>query len=425
MKKPLQRPVNTSVLQQHLEEAAFYWLRREDAIWGPAFQPADVGQIDRLVKSHLNGINLAGPAAIAPMMKNLERWNSHDEAFVATYVLLHQDSQESLSELERAIIKNPELGKGAAAAMFWAGPAINKDTLKRWWDSQETSLMRSVLPALIAYSVQRKSIVARAIEHESPSIRSRAIRAVGEWNLTDCRSLARSAGEDNVAECRFEAAAALYLMEQVSPVERIRDVLQELEPPKKYRALMYWAAMSTDEVFIDWLEEALADKKQCRDGLLAIAFRGDPKGFLYITEFLNRERETKMAAYALSHITGLDLDEANLFKIATEKEEPETEENVQLPEPSALGDDNSDDDPFIDGLLEPDIDKTMSWILANASEFKIGQRILGGRVISDTAKEIFDSGFQPQRWQAAAFLTRHNDQAGCLAMIPKQQLNNK
>ena len=44
------------VIHQHVEDAAFCWAHREQALWSPGHTPAHLGQLDHRLDANLEGI---------------------------------------------------------------------------------------------------------------------------------------------------------------------------------------------------------------------------------------------------------------------------------------------------------------------------------------------------------------------------------
>ncbi|MFK7767241.1 MAG: hypothetical protein AB8B55_08460 [Mariniblastus sp.] len=440
--QPLSRPVNQAILSQHLEEAAFYWVRRQAGVWSPAFDKSEIGRIDGLLDAHLEGLRIAGVAAVEPAIRNLNRWKTADEAFVSTYVLTHFPDKDNLRILETYVHDMPQLINGAAAAMFWVGPGNSNQMLQRWWKSGYAPLMRAAIPALIANSNEKEKIARVAVAHEDPNVRSRALRAIGEWGLEDCLSLVKSSLEDRSAECRFEAATTHYVLGHKQHAMIAGNAMQEMNqqtvadnPQSKQvaqttrrRALLYWATMSLDQDFQKWLNPALEDPDKCRDAIWALAFRGESSALKHFEGFLREDKEATLAAYALCHVTGLDLDKAGLFKVdgPDEEDADETEtptistETDPATNASPAAYDASEDD----GLLEPNIEKVLDWLdnLKQKSQFTPGQRYLGGLPIDQTASTYFVEGTQPQRWQSALHLSRFSKETGPMTEVARAVL---
>jgi len=411
----IKRPIIPAVLTQHLEEAAFYWLRRQDGVWSPSFDCEDLQRMDRLVDAHLEGVRVAGHAAIAPAMSNLNQWKTADEAFVATYILLYCPDEESLSELELLIQAEPELISGAAAALLWAESSVVADCVNRWWKSGYPHLRRAAIPAAMRHpGANIELLVQSAIQDKDETVQARGLRAIGEWRLESCIALLNYGLGSASALCRFEAAGALHILGQSSSALPIRDALKTTQGASLKRALMLWSSAASDEAFVAWMESIMMDSERYRDLIWAIAFRGDPAHFLYLENFLKAEVETALAAYALCHITGLDLDEKDLCLI-TDHNETEEEESHYFQTTDNKAPEDLD-------LLEPDCPKLLSWMEGHANGFIAGERYLNGHHLSQLPDHVFLDGLQPQRWQAALIFTRNRKIAGKLAEIPSMML---
>lgn len=72
------RPVVLHVLTQHAEEAAFCWLRRQEALWRPSYRCSHQQRLDQLLDAHLEGLRVAAPAALPIVLDNLQRWKTPD-----------------------------------------------------------------------------------------------------------------------------------------------------------------------------------------------------------------------------------------------------------------------------------------------------------------------------------------------------------
>lgn len=442
----LSRPVNTRVLQQHLEECAFYWTRRQSALWSPAFDRLDVARLDGLVAANLRGVRLAGRPAIAAALRNFSRWKSADEAFVATYTLLQLATVEGpasypFRELEQLILDNPGSVEGAAAAFFWSGAGRSNPCLKYWWHSNDATLMRAALPALIAFSDARELLIEQALSHESGAIRARAVRAIGQHRITAFNKRVQTYLTDEANDVQFEAAAAIYSMGHRGHADVVLKAMQ-VSPPNStgwpvdnstetnkrqtvgpdevttisatrggLRKLLFWSAMSLDGQFMPWVQDCLSDPQRVRDAIWSLTFRGESTAFAILSQLLERRTETTLAAYAICHLTGLDLEAADLFAVDS-TEEPTTDAPEDAHDFFAT-DSPVNDSLVDDGLLEPDVPKLQEWLdsYLEQTHFTSGQRYLAGRPLTEAAEEQLGSGSQPARWQAALFLTRHGSVA--------------
>ena len=54
---PNRSPV-LAIVQQHCEEAAFCWLRRQDGLWSPVYRREHLARVDQLLDAHLEGLRV-------------------------------------------------------------------------------------------------------------------------------------------------------------------------------------------------------------------------------------------------------------------------------------------------------------------------------------------------------------------------------
>lgn len=397
------RPAVRAVLQQHLEDAAFCWLRRQDALWSPLYSRDELGRIDQILDAHLEGLRVAGVEAIAPALENLDRWQTADEAFVSTYVLAHSPTATALAQLEGALVEVPELVTGAAAALLWAGSDAALPLLQRWWHSTEAPLRRAALPAAMRHPrVKRSTVVLDSEESADTSLRARAHRAIGEWRLDDFSAQARRGLDDVSARCRLEAAAALSLLGDAVAADRIAEELPALEGRARRRAVLAWAAGATAPAFAAAFNRLVAQPELHRDLIWALAFRGDGAGLPHLAWWLQFPQHARLAAYAIVHVTGLDLEDQGLWlDDDSDEDEHRNEKDDDSADDIHGHADEGDELDEDDGLLEPDAAGLVAWVERQGDRFVAGQRYLAGEMMENVDISTVPEATQPQRWQLA------------------------
>ncbi len=390
----LRRPAVPAILQQHLEDAAYVWSCHQDGIWSPFFNRDYLHRFDQQLDAHLEGLRIAGAQAIAPALKNLQRWQTPEEIFVTTYILLHQPNANVLVELEQALIDTPSLASGAAAALLWTAPNLIPPFVDRWWFSEAGILRQLVIPAaLIHPQLDREKFIQQGLTDSYPGVRARAYRAIGEWQLPNYHTQLKCALGEEPVKCRFEAATALALLGDCSALIQLPEAFSHLENAGLRRALLIWATLSDSQQFKQWFLQHNHRPEQYRLLLWAIAFRGDPAYLTCLGGFIEQACEAKLAAYALCHITGLNLQEQGLCLPEPELDAEAQEDPIQK--------EHSDDTP----LPQPDPQAVLAWIERHQSHFKPEQRYSNGQPIDQVADTLYHQGLQPQRWQAAVHLT--------------------
>ncbi|MFK1554665.1 HEAT repeat domain-containing protein [Pseudomonas aeruginosa] len=406
----LQRPVNHHILNQHLEEAAFCWLRRQEALWRPSYRCSHLQRLDQLLDAHLEGLRVAGPASLPNALGNLERWKTPDEVFACTYVLLQQGSGGDWTALERVVEARPAAAKGAAAALIWSPTPAAEDCLRRWSDSPIEALRAAYASAFAVTHASdaprvHSAWLAKALADSSAAVRARALRCIGEWRLpAQAQGLLAALGGDE-PQCRFESAYALAWLGMPEADAALLETLPQMQGSLQRRALLLFALTAQPDAFEAWIQQAQADPTQSRALIWSLAFRGNAAALKRLLDYLPVPLYARLAGYAIAHITGLDMDEQGLWN-------PEDQHAGDTPH-------FSEDD----GLLVPDVERLTDWVTRYTASMSRGAYLLGGQDMRpDNARPLLQAGWQPQRWQAAVLLDMADRRQQLFSRVPSPLL---
>jgi len=415
------RPVIPAVLEQHLEDAAFCWLRRQGGLWSPLFAREHLGRVDRLLDAHLEGLRVAGAAAVAPALHNLQRWKTADEAFVSTYVLAHTPDDGALAALEQELEQAPDMAQGAAAALLWAGDEAALPLMQRWWRSGRAVLRRAAVPAAMRHPrVNRDTVILDAEKDADDALRARALRAAGEWRLAVHADRLRSALDDVSPRCRFEAACALSLLGDATAAARIPMDLQDLHDSTRRRAVLAWARGTDHATFAAAFSRYASDERWQRDLIWALTFRGDVAGLAQLCHWLEFPAYARLAGYAIAHITGVDLEAAGLCR--------EDQDDVHDPVHARADGDDADEaaddvqsEPEShdedDGLPEPDPERLSAWVRSSAAVNSLaGRSYVAGELLVSAQPDAPVARTLPQLWQIA-YVRCQRGEAGALSTL--------
>ncbi len=392
----IRRPAIPHIVDQHLEEAAFYWMRREAFLWRPNIRHEHIGRMDHLLDAHLEGLRIAGAAVVDKALDNLAQWETVDEAFVCAYVLLHI-KDASWRRFEDIVDTHPELAAGIAAALFWTSPNIGMDVARKWTESDIAGLRKASIPFLAKAAVaDSEALFDRWLKDSQPEVRARALRAAGETGHQALAEKLTEALQDENPACRFEAAAALALLRMPTVMEAMDPLQAGLDPCALRRAILLFSSVVDDSSFAQWLEKYAGEATKSREIIWALTFRGNVAVLPKLVEWLRVPEYAKLAAYALVHISGLD-----------EEREP----SIWVEDAEAAGDDEeSEEDDSLeadfedDGLSLPDVGPFVSAIARFQSGMQLGRYSDGKLLNAAHAQEMLITGWQPQRWQAAFLL---------------------
>lgn len=239
MPRYTQRPTVPNVLHQHIEDAAYLWSHRASNLWSPVFFRQHIRRLDNNLDANLEGLRIAGQHTIKKAFKNLSRWQTPEEAFVCTYVVAHTNDSDSLKVLQEQLIEKPSLSEGAAAALLWSEPSITQTFIDKWWFSEHDTLRQAVIPAAITHpNLDMKKFIKQSAEDSYPSVRLKAYRAIGEWQLSGFRGLLEKGVDETNIFCRAEAAASLALLGDRSSITHLPEVFQYFKNSSLQRYLL-------------------------------------------------------------------------------------------------------------------------------------------------------------------------------------------
>ncbi len=349
-----------ALVTQHTEELAFTWQRRQRAWSAPNHRAAHLHEIDGQLDAHLDGLHIAGREALAPAMQRFKRWGTDEEAFAAAAVIgLCAPDETDRAELDSLLVANPRSIRGAAAALFWIGEARALPLLQRWWTSDQPALWRASFPACLPNpGVRRQHLIDDALQRPDTAMQARALRAIGEWRITERaeRLPAFANGEDPLL--REEAIYALRLL---GYGERLPHCPSPslFDRPSRRRWLGAFALTApVDSVHAAF--DLLVSHSCEREALWLAIYRGDAWALSRLDAAVDGKLAT-LAAFGIEQLTGLDLERDRLWqrpdpnpalplsKRSSVEEAEHAESAPTLPESKVQLEDQ--------GLLEPHVER--------------------------------------------------------------------
>lgn len=399
------RPVNFSAVSQHLEETAFYWQQRQSGLWSPTFEKHDVDRIEDLIKANLRGLRAAGDAVIEPAIENMLRWHSAGGLFVLAWLAITTNSKKALGEIDGELLQHPDLLFAAESALYAAEKTESLPMAKRWLGNINAALRAASIKLLIANS-NDPTLIEAALNDVDQRVAARAIQAVGENRLSGFQNIVERLLDHVDPSCRIEAAISLRLFDgddfsktligaiDETLVSRSGALLSPREPELAVirRAIMCWSVVAEDSEFNEWVDDAISDDGKSREAVWALAFRGTRAALERLADAAQNPELRKLVGYAAVHITGVDLQrEGLLFEEGPDDAEDDVAVDAWIAED--------------DGLEGVDPERFGSWIASYVSNLTSEARLLNGSHIEKPAlMELLESGWQPQRWNARAWL---------------------
>ena len=389
---------------RHAEDAAFYWNQRSSKTHSPILRFSRLAHFDRLLRAHLDGLRIAGEVGWESALKNLLRWKGAGEAFTAYVLAIGAGDKMRLQALWEVVEKNPDvMQEGLISALAW----VSEETAVLWMDywlplANYPRLQQIALRAFANRRMEPDVALDGFFASPDAGVREAACVLAGRVKLTQYNALLQSAMVDPVMEVREAAAVALLLFGQGA------KVLQDL-----WKALLHWNEVANNSK--GWAKKVatlraetaarniahalpishqgiheLMEKLPSRQALIVLAHHGDPATVPWIISAMSRKDLARLAGWAFSMVTGIDLDAQRLNAAAPAPDEGEDERLVPLQDLDV-------------GLSWPHPALVNAWWRENSKQYAEGARLLLGRSATapDNCFDILGNGTQAERWTAA------------------------
>jgi uncharacterized protein (TIGR02270 family) len=379
------------VVEQHAEEAAFLWSRRDAATDQPQYTLADLGELEERLEANLDGLRVAGAQGGECAWAQLAAIGGAGELFVPM-VLAFESRDESRIERGLAFAAGaPASWPGLSGALGWVSSRALRGRAVAWLDA-DTPFRR--LLGVVACSLHRADPGARleSLLADDPVVGRRAIRLAGELGRVDLRDRLRPALAAEDEESRFWAAWSAALLGDRAPAIPILQQFAVGDGPHKWRALDLVVRLMDREATRAWLRGLSRDGQHARLLVVASGVFGDPATVPWLIERMSDPGLARVAGESFSAVTGVDLSAERLDRSA--------------PGDFSAGptDDPGDEDVAMDpddGLPWPDPAKVEAWWRTHRTLTR-RVRHLGGRPLDrESCLAVLRAGNQSQRRAAA------------------------
>lgn len=415
MNDPLwNRPVTLKTLHQHLEDAAFCWWRFQKSQWSPLYNCQSLNERIERLDANLEGLRIAGKFAIEPAFERLNRYKSAGDVFVFTYVLIAckaaKEAIDYVTALEQFITKYPHTAQCAGAAILWATQhqkslSFGSDYLpdlwqlvRRWTESTDHFQLIALPSVLAATPHSAIQVLTKMLCSSDQGVRSSALHLAGDWQVHQLQQRCIDALDSNDLKCRAAASYALVLFGNNDGLSHLRDAIPIATGDEKMRYLLFWSTLSDRNSFTQWLSTGPSTPEQLRLQIKGTALRGDPAFLPFLASCLILPSLSRLAAYAISHITGADIEEINDIDLPSD----DTHVEQDISEEALEKIDNSYPEDV--GLPIPNSAKLKTWTKNYSSTHNC---LLNGKPLTaDVAEITIEHGNQLQRWQAGLYLAK-------------------
>lgn len=385
------------ILSQHAEMAAHLWLIRDRAVHAPHYNLKDLAKLDGRIDAHLDGLRVAGGEGLRLCLEQIGP--AEPGTFFAAGSVALEQKPEIFVELLAWPAVDASLARPLVTALCWAGgsaaQAVTAEAL-RSGDAAARAVGVATAACLRLPTDSLDGWLDRALRDDAPVVRSRGLRAVGEYGRVDLWRTIHGALTDADPLCRYWAAWSACLLGQQAGVEVLWDtaVRHSLMQERAVEAISL--CLSADAA-LAWQRDLVA-KGLVRPALICARTAPSPGCIPFVFEQMAIPEHARLAGEAFTFLTGLDLARRDL-----ECDAPAGFEAGPTDDPT---DERVAMDPDED-LPWPAIAKVKKeWGKLQSSLLAPSRYLMGQPLSQESLMEVLRTGRQRQRRVAALALSR-------------------
>jgi uncharacterized protein (TIGR02270 family) len=288
------------VLEQHADMAGSLRRLRSRVASSRLHRLADLAALDERLDAHLDALFLAAHDDEAAALSAARA--AEGGAFTVAVIALRRRRP---AELDREIARGR--ARNVVAALGWA-PFADAEATTAELAGPHAEALR-----IAARRVHRRDpgeALGRALSG-GPAVRAEALHAAGVLGRRDLAAAAARALDDEDATCRAWAAWSGTLLGEPTCARRLTATARDGGAPDSDRALLLAVRVLAPDDADALVHHAAASGRE-RAAVEAAAARGDPKSLLWLSGLAATPPLARLAGWAVSAITGVDLAAAGL-----------------------------------------------------------------------------------------------------------------
>ena len=301
--------VNQVVVDQHAEEAAFLWTQRGEAVVSPQYKLRHLARLDERVEAHLDGLRVAGSAGWNTALAQVE--GGPGEVFAASSIAFETGNPEQVNKVIELGHSDPALTRGVISALGWMQSDSAVREAKKLIAAHDPEVRRSGIAGMAIQRVDPGPVLVIAIQDPNSRLAGRSMRAAAELGRNDLVPTMLGRLSDSDETCRFWAAWSVIRLGKQS-LEAL-DVLRTVSDgggPLATRAVDLVVRTMAVKESHTWRRQLA--RRSSRLSVLAGGAIGDPSVIPELIVQMQDPELARLAGYAFSLITGIDLSYEDL-----------------------------------------------------------------------------------------------------------------
>lgn len=295
--------------EQHVNEAAFLWMLRSQAVNQAQHTVASINKLERRINNHLKGLAVT-PQSAWKLALEAAQLNESGEIFVLAILAFNSGESHKINIALELAAGDKEARKGFISALGWLPNDKVSTHLKSWIESKNplhryisvaTCSLRRLDPQLYL-----NSLFNNETNWKNIPLLSRMLRLIGELKRHDLAPLLKKAqGHENKEIAFWAYWSALMLGDRSVLADFAPFVLQAGQHQANAIAIAFRCLEQTQAW--DWVNSLAKTSEQTAQTIVALSTLGDPHCVNWLIARMEEPIHAKVAGYAFSQITGIDL----------------------------------------------------------------------------------------------------------------------
>ncbi len=381
--------------EQFATEASFLWLLRSISLNQPHYYPSDIAELEGRIDAQLDGLMTSVDIGWECCEAALE-FSEPGEQFTASVIALRSHEMRHIQTAVEAGLANPRATPGLISALGWLDSGIAQPWISRFLSGND---LNHKFLGVAACSVRRDypgELLTNILNREDclkhTLLYARSLRLIGELRRLDLMSALQHAAASTDPTIAFWAHWSLILLGQHAAVKNLQPLVLH-RGLYQNRAIQIAFRVLPIEQAHEWISTLAKDPANIRAVIKATGVLGDPHAVNWLIGKMADPVLARLAAEALTNITGVDLEKHQLHTRRSHGE-------VMMP-----NDDTNDANVEMDedeNLPWPDVEKVTALWRHHGANFMVGRRyILGKPITPEFLKRIIAEGNMRQRHAAA------------------------
>jgi uncharacterized protein (TIGR02270 family) len=303
-----------AIVDQHVGDAAFLWLRRRREIDGPILGETDIGRMDQRLDANIEGVLASGKAGWKAAKGLFADYPEPGELFLLGVLALRWGDADALSE---TVAASAAAGTAGLSALSGAIARVPRESLRpfvaNWLGARDARLRCLGLCALWHHRVDPGVRLSELLAASDLEVRLRALKLAGALKRRDLLGPVLQCLDSETAKERIAAALAACLLGEVRHAHPVLDKIVVGEPDLRAAAIELRLLTTPTKAGKSWLQSLLEQPAIKATATAAVGLSGDRGVVPWLIAKMRDPATAKSAGLALRDLFEVDFGDLALF----------------------------------------------------------------------------------------------------------------